>query len=248
MNEKVLRWGLAGIASLGVVGTGILVRKETIKIIRTGAAGDWKKELKSYIPAISIGILTIGCIVGANALGDLANSTLSSLLLVADEMYLKDRQKSDKAMETIAKDHETAMHVISKDIREKCEIPAIRRRELLWYDGLRGEDGYFGATDLNMWIALYFLNRELAIKHEVSLAYFYEQLGLSVPKGADEIGWSLGAGVVYGYEHIDCTWERVHYDDNLVCRFISFPYPPTKDYLWYTPDEAKYQGWETETF
>lgn len=244
MNEKLVRWCLAGLASVGVVSTGLLVRKETIDVVKKGVVGKWKKELPHYIPAISVGLLTIGCIVGANVLGDVANATLSSLLLAADEVYFKDRKRSEEAMESVAQEHESAMQVISKDIRSKCTIPKIRRQELLWHDGFRGVDGYFGATDLNMWIALYFLNRELAIKHEVSLAYFYEQLGLSVPEGADEVGWSLGAGVVYGYEHIDVTWERVPYDDGLVCRFITFPYPPTHDYLWYTPDEAKYQGWE----
>lgn len=244
MNEKVIRWVLAGVASFGVVGTGLLARKAAKNVVSKGVDGNWKEELKCYIPTISIGLLTIGCVIGANIIGDVANAELSSLVLLAEEAYLKDRKRSEEAMESVAKDHDEAMQVISKDIRKRCKIPEISRHEILWYDGLRGMDGYFGSTEINMWIALYFLNRELAINHCVTLAYFYEQLGISVPEGADEIGWSLGAGVVYGYEHIDCVWERQTYDDGLVCRFLSFPYPPTSDYLWYTDDEAKYQGWE----
>ena len=241
MDEHGARWLLAAAASLGVVGTAVAASKASFKVAELKLPP--KKAIKHYIPAAVIGLLTIGCVIGANIVGDHENAVLSSALLLAEEGLVRRRDKSDAAMEELASEHQEKIKDISQAIKRKAKPPKIYYDELLWHDGLRGVDGYFGATELDMWLALYFLNRELAIRHEVSLAFFYEHLGLSVPDWSRDVGWSLGAGVVYGYEFIDCVWETMPYDDNLECNLLTFPYPPTNDYLWYTPDEDKWQGW-----
>lgn len=243
MDERVVRWLLAGTASLGVVGVGVSSAAITKKLVEKKAT--MKEKVASYIPVVGIGILTIGCIVAANVIGDEAIATMSALVLLADEAYMKRKETSDEAVREIAEDNGLTMSDVAKDIFRRKRPPRVGREEELWYDGLRGLNGYFGASELDMWIALYLLNRKMQIDGEVTLAYFYKKLHLSIPEGADEVGWSIGAGVVYGYSFIDCTWETYPYDDNLECNFITFPYPPTSDYLLYTPDEGAWQGWES---
>ncbi len=246
MDESTARWILAAAASAGVVGVGVASAGATWELSKKPKP-TWKEKIAGYIPAVTIGLLTIGCIISANVIGDEANATLSALLLMADEAYLKRKETSDKAVAEIAEERGLTVSDVTKDIFRRHRPPRVGREEELWYDGhlatLRGSDGYFGATELEMWIALYFTNRRMQLDGEVSLAYFYRKLHLKPPEGSEDIGWSIGAGVVYGYEFIDCVWEEVHYDDNLVCQLLTFPYPPTKDFMTYTPDEDVWQDW-----
>lgn len=229
MTDQNTRWLLAGLASVGVIGTGILSAKASFR------AADmdlwylpWKEKLKRagplYIPAALVAAGTISCIIGGNVVADHAEAGL----VMAAGVYAQNRER---LTEVFRKDNR----------RQRFEVEP---GEVLWFDAtLRDDGGYFGATIEEFVVALYEINRLMQVTKSVSYAEFYRLLGIRSPRLTDDKGWSIGAGVVYGYEWIDVSHDLITLDDGLECHVIRFAHDPTYDYLDYMVDEDKWQGW-----
>lgn len=233
---------LAIASAAGVVATAILAVRETPRAVticeRVKEESDeeptefdyLKATWKCYIPAASAGILTIACILSANALNKKQQAALVGAYTFGAKM-LNDYREKAKELFGDNSDHDIRSAIVKGRLKDKdLEEPV--DGNLLFYDEYSGE--YFERTLVEVQDAEYQLNRKFVIDGAVKLNEFYELLDLPKTKTGDIIGWSTEAGVAfYGYQWIDVEHELVVLDDGLECYILNFLSAPTMDYLNY---------------
>lgn len=107
MNKSKISTVLTIVSAIGVVGTSILVAKETPKAIQLLKKEEEEKGEKlttlevvkiagpAYVPAIIVGASTIACIFGANILNKQHQASLMSAYALLDRSYKDYRDKSN---------------------------------------------------------------------------------------------------------------------------------------------------------
>lgn len=237
MNNTEWRWFLAGAASAGVVITGVESSLAMYQLCKENPVtdGEWtlwkriKKAFPYYIPTLVFGGATIGGVLGSNAIADHTEKILTATILSALAMRDQNRKKLEEVFD------------------DPGEVEVLPRKEMkgdeeLYFDmTLSVDDGYFSATPEEIVVALYRLNKDLQLDHTVAYERFYLYLGLPVPKACMDKGWSIGAGVIYGYEWIDADLEDEVLDDGLVVHKFKFYHEPREDYLDYVDNEMDYE-------
>lgn len=217
-----IQWLLSGIATSGVIGTAMLSAKAASDV----ASQKPKSPIKHYIPAAIMGLVTIGCILGGTTLGDVVQNNLTTALALGGQAAYERGKKLEE------------IYTVDGKPVKPTSYPSLQREQRLYFDMNRSiDDAYFGSTPEEILVALYHINRKMQIDGEVSYAEFYRWLRLPHQPYMENMGWSIGAGVVYGYEWIDLEREKIVLDDGLECTCINFVHKPTDDYMSYTPDE-----------
>ena len=176
----------------------------------------------AYIPAVLIGVSTIACIFGANALNKRQQEALMSAYALLDNSYKNYKKKvkelyGEDADERIKKE-------IAKDKYEENPHP-VEDGMQLFYDEF--SQRYFNATTEQVLRAEHETNRMLSIDYGVYLNEFYELLGIDRVDYGDYLGWSAGEITEsYGYCWIDFHHKKVIMDDGLECTIISMDMEP----------------------
>ena len=132
MNKSRMSTLLTVVSAFGVIGTSIMVAKETPKAIRLlkkeeEAKGDKLTKLEViktvgpvYIPAIITGATTIACIFGANILNKRQQASLMSAYALLDKSYKDYRNKVNDVYGEEA--DERINTAIIDDIKDEAEI------------------------------------------------------------------------------------------------------------------------------
>lgn len=231
------------LGAAGVVGTAVLAVKATPKAlklceaIRLERVNDYQEEptkmeyiqaaWKPYIPAVSVGIATIICIIGANGLNRKQQAAITSAYILLDNAY-KEYQK--KVKELYGEDSDR--HIRSEIVKDHYEHQEPAEGKLLFFDFFSGR--YLERTAEQIVDAEYHLNREFVHKDYVTLNEWYELLGLDPVDFGDVLGWSIGAGEnFYNYQWIDFEHELETMDDGLECYIIHMLNPPSADFMDY---------------
>lgn len=215
MTDQNERWFLAGLAVSSLIGSNVLTGLASKKAAELGKK--FKESWKYYIPTAIVVALGAAGIIGGNVIAD----GVEASLMLAAGAYAQNRSRLNQVFRN-----------------EKPEYVEPEIGELLFFDATRGDDGaYFSATIEDFVLAMYELNRLMQVDQTVSYGEFYRLLRLRPPRTTDDKGWSIGAGVVYGYQWIDVTRDLVTLDDGLEVNVIRFVHQPTYDYLDYHPDE-----------
>ena len=236
---NIIRWVkhhsptiLAIVGSIGTIVTAVLSAKATPGAMMAvyAAEGDANGELPMkekvrtaapyYIPAAIAGLSTIACILGANAISQNAQSALMSAYALLDSTYKEYR---DQVTDIVGPQ---ANRIVEKAMAEEKENTRFSLDEpQTFYEEHCGK--FFERTRKEVMQAEYYINRNLAIRGEVTLNEFYDFLGLDhIPTG-DELGWNLDDGPTeYGYSWIDFDHEYIETDDGLTVCEISMPFPP----------------------
>lgn len=225
---------LTYIGSAGVIATSIIAVKATPKAMtllekaKEEKGEDLTKVEKVkvagpvYIPAVLMGVYTIACIFGANALNKRQQATLMSAYALLDNSY-KDYKK--KVEELYGKDADGRIkEEIAKD--KYNENPyQVEDGMQLFYDEF--SQRYFNATTEQVLRAEHEINRILSTDYCVYLNEFYELLGIGHVDYGDYLGWSAGEITEsYGYCWIDFHYKKVIMDDGLECTIISIDMEP----------------------
>lgn len=197
----------AGVAIAGVVGTGIMTVRATLKasdVIQEATAPDpdtgemIEPDLKDtifmtwkyYIPPVLMGVLTIGAIVTSNRILNKRNVALAGLYTVSQEA-LRDyeskieetfgKSKAEKVKDDLAEDH------LKKHPVDRSNVHITGYGDTLCYDVLSGR--YF-KSDINMVRkAINDFNFALNVEYRKSLNELYEFMNLDTIGLGDEIGW-----------------------------------------------------------
>ena len=230
---------LTCIGAGGVIGTAVLAVRATPKALqRIEVARDDKGEElttlevvqvagTAYLPAVLMGLSTMACIFGANAINQKRQAALISAYTMLDSSYKEYKNKVKELYgEGATEDVEKAI-VKDKYSRLKDKPSG---EKVLFYEDHYGK--FFESTIEDVLSAEYHFNRNFVLRGYAALNEFLEFLGVGPVKGGDAVGWSIVAGgMYYGYSWVDFTHQLVVTDDGLECYAIDYPFPPTEDYL-----------------
>lgn len=221
---------LTCIGAAGTIATAVLTGRATIKAVRIVDESEVysKKEIvktvwKEYIPAAGVGIATIACIFGANALNKRQQAALISAYALLDRSY---REYKAKVKDVLGAESE--QKVESAIAEEKCKASHIvpKGENLLFYEPYYGEP--FERTMLEVQDAEYKLNQKFAIEGEATLNDFYEFLGLDPIVTGYSIGWSQEFSFDnYNYQWIEFEHIPKEADDGMVYYMINMPFAPS---------------------
>ena len=229
---------LTVVASVGVIVTTITAVRATPKAVKLLKEAELEKGENltkveiirvagpSYIPSALLGISTIVCIFGANALNQKKQASLMSAYVMLNESYKQYRKSAkivygedadDKIYVEMAKDAMVATYdwgyqVYNMDMDSESE-------RLLFYD--LSSKKYFRTTMAAVLNAQYHVNRNLAIRGDCSLNEYLSFLGVEGIDGGDDLGWDIS----YMVEEMDCYWldfdnYKSTLEDGLECIII----------------------------
>lgn len=229
---------LTVVASVGVIVTTITAVRATPKAVKLLKEAELEKGENltkveiirvagpSYIPSALLGISTIVCIFGANALNQKKQASLMSAYVMLNESYKQYRKSAkivygedadDKIHVEMAKDAMVATYdwgyqVYNMDMDSESE-------RLLFYD--LSSKKYFRTTMAAVLNAQYHVNRNLAIRGDCSLNEYLSFLGVEGIDGGDDLGWDIS----YMVEEMDCYWldfdnHKTTLEDGLECIII----------------------------
>lgn len=229
---------LTCVGGVGVIVTAVMAVKATPKALErieeaTEDKGDDLTKLEVvqvaapvYIPSVLIGVSTIACIFGANALNKRQQAALMSAYALLDSSY---KDYKTKVNELYGEDADGRVREeIAKDKYEESNLVPAKDKEL-FYDEF--SERYFESTMEKVLEAEYKLNRLIAVDCGAFLNEFYEFLDLETTQYGDYLGWSsFELTETYWYCWVEFEHTKVVMDDGLECTIITMATEPTYDF------------------
>lgn len=219
---------------VGVVATSVMAVKATPKALTLLEEAKEQKgeELtkteaivvagKVYIPTVLVGVGTLACIFGANALNKRQQAALMSAYALLDSSY---KEYKAKVKELHGEDgHNDVVKAVAKDKYKETDI-SLDEGKQLFFDEFSGR--YFESTMKDVKDAQYKLNRELFMKSYATLNEWYDFLGMIPHEAGDLYGWTPAGNQEKSWqEWIDFNVMQTFIDDDLECHIVSFYQEP----------------------
>ena len=191
---------------------------------------------KCYYPTFIIGVSTMGCILGSNALSHRSQAGLISAYGLLSESF--GRYKNKVIEHHGYEEHKKIINELALEDREKMDLyvygafssPSLNGSSISKDDRVYPvHDAYsnrwFEATLSEIIEAEYHLNRNLCLGEVVLMNDYYHFLGLEQTIEGNELGWFLGSEDDYYW--IDFSNELMHLADGTEYIEIFFEYPPS---------------------
>ena len=221
---------LTVVGAAGVIATGVMAGKATIKAIDLLDQAQIEKgeELTkfekvkvaapSYIPAVLVGTSTIACIFGANILNKRHQAGLMSAYALLNQTH---KEYKNKVRDMVGEDGELEIRQeLAKDKYEPSEVDSEDDGKELFYESYSRR--YFRATNETVLRAQYEINKAMQDVGGVSLNVYFRLLGLEETEYGDYLGWSAGQIMdTYWASWIDFEKEKVVMDDGLECSIVN---------------------------
>jgi hypothetical protein len=224
---------LTALGVTGVVSTAVLAVRATPEAMRRIEVLDkdatkvdqFKAGWKPYIPAATVGTLTIACIISANTISSKRNAALMSLWTLTETNF---REYQDKVAQTIgAKKEEDIRADVAKDTLERMannkEVVIIGSGDVLFLDSHSGR--VFQSTMETVRSAQNDINEKVlnSMEGSATLNEFYDIVGLPRTGNGEEVGWSTD-------NTLDIRYSTTLTQDNRPCIAIEFRKVPTRGY------------------
>lgn len=180
---------------------------------------------KVYTPSAMMGLLSIGCVIGATSINNRRTAALSSLFAVA-ESTLKEYQA--KVVETIGENKEKKIRAdiaadeLKKNPLESKAIIVSGLGDTLCYDAYTGR--YFKGDVEDIKRTINEFNHRLLKEMQIPINDLYFELGLDSVESGRDIGWDVEKGLL----EIDISAKLA--SGNVPCVVLTFTNRPTK--LW----------------
>ena len=232
---------LTGIACAGVISTVVLAVKNTpqaLAIIEEEERYRERKNIQSatkvekvkltwkcYAPATVMGVVTIGCILGANTVHTRRNAALASIYAISESAFREykskvvqeiGKTKESKIQDEIAKDH------ILKNPVHNNNIIFTGNGDVLCYETLSGR--YFTSSYETIRQKINDLNFRLRDEMHISLNDLYYELNLE----PIELGNLMEFNIDKGY--IEPQYSTQLTEDSRPCLVISVDVYPVHTY------------------
>lgn len=233
--KRALPTILSVAASIGVIGTAVLTAKATVE---AEAESDKKEKIKKYIPAATVGTVTIACILGSNALSVRQQANLIAAYATISETY---RAYRGKVIEHYGEQADRdILREISAEKAKDVSIGAVSFADTL-YNDFEGADEnerlfydswsqrYFTSTISRVLLAEYHFNRNFSLGMTPCLNDFYEFLGLDRTPEGEAVGWTNANGDYYWIDFFHVASQV----DDMPCWIIDSEQPPEANYLDY---------------
>lgn len=232
---------LTCIGGAGVIATSVMAVKATPKALMliVNAREEKGESLTTmetiqvagpaYIPSVLVGVSTIACIFGANALNQRQQAALMSAYALLDNSY---KEYKSKVVDLYGEEADLRIREeLAKDKYTGDGKPS-DNDTVLFYDEFSGR--YFNSTMVDVLKAEYEINKKLSTWGGAYLNEFYELVGLPVTDYGDHLGWSAaGMYEAYWEEWLDFCHEKFMLDDGLEGYIITFnrePIPGFEEY------------------
>lgn len=156
-----------------------------------------KTAWRCYIPAASIGIISLACLIGASSVHIRRNAVLAAAYTIS-ESTLKDYRS--KVIEELGEKKDVdirqavAQDKLKKQPVENTEVIITQSGDDLCYDAFSGR--YFKSSVTRLEQAANEVNSNLYSFNYVSLNTFYDLIGLDSVKIGDQLGWSIDQGML----------------------------------------------------
>lgn len=234
-NSSTILTCVGGVGVVATVVTAVKATPKAIALIEEAKAEKGEDLTKvetalvaapAYITPAVIGVSTLACIFGANALNKRQQAALTSAYILLDTSFKDFKAKVQELYGegTVG----VVRGEIAKDHYEDTDI-RVHDGNQLFYDDFSGR--YFESTMENVLNAELKINRMLAQDTGVYLNEFYELLGIPTIEYGDYMGWSSFALCdMYWWSWIEFRHERVVMDDGLECTIIVMEYEPMYDF------------------
>lgn len=241
---------LTVIGGIGVIATTIMAVKVTPKAIQLIEKAKEEKceELTTfekvkiagtqYIPTVLMGVGTLTCIFGANALNRRQQAALISAYAMIDNSYKNYKRKLVELY-----GEETHENIVNELAVEKAKEVGITAgsycfntcltddkscgEPVLFYDEYA--DRFFESTIEQVIVAEYHLNRNFILRGYSVLNEFYDFLGIEPTDYGSKVGWTADEGLYW----IDFNHSKTTLDNGDECYIIETPWGPSTDYAEY---------------
>lgn len=248
--QKTLPTILTCMSGIGVIATAVMAVKETPKAIKIcdelkqSRLNDCQEEPNKYeyakaawscyVPALLVGVSTISCVFGACVLSKRNQASIASAYALLSESYKRYRKAANSVY------GEDADSKIKAQVAKEQYISGdgsylyypdndTDNEKVLFYDSF--SQRYFKASLSSVINAEYHVNRNLALRGDVSVNEFYEFLGIDKIAGGDSMTWSLDEFYESGIMWLDFENLFTKMDDGMECYVISALYDPTNIHL-----------------
>ena len=239
---------LSIIGAFGVVATAVIAVRETPKALKLL---EEEEEIKGeeltvsekiftvapvYWPSVAIGVGTVVCIFGANALNRRQQASLVSACTMATNSFNNYR---NEVRERIGEEEERDIFtkIIKDEIKEKHKPAALFGTPCYMFtDGVNdGEtrlfydmnsERFFESSLSHVIEASYHLNRNYSLMGYQALNNYYDFLGLEEV----DYGWDLIWTMEDGLACIDFEYSNATTDDGLEVTIISTPFSPVPEH------------------
>lgn len=206
---------LVGIGISGLFATTVLAVRATPKALELIEKASQEKEVpveeltpiektkacwKCYIPAAVTGVLSAGCIIGAQSVNARRNAALAAAYTLSDTAL---REYQAKVTEVIGEKKDQLIRdkmsedKIKNNPVSKNEVIITTKGDTLCYDELSGR--YFKSDIDKIKRAVNEINRQINLDMYASLNDFYDELDLDHTQIGYDLGWNLDSGLVDVY-------------------------------------------------
>lgn len=184
-----------------------------------------KVAWKPYIPAISLGVASVTCIIGASAVNHKRNAALATAYAISERTLLRYR---DKVVETIGekKEKEVREKVAQDEVNNKpissSQVILTPKGNTLCMDSISGR--YFRSDIDKIKKVINELNRQMTHQNYISLDEFYSEIGLESTKNSSYLGWNLDDGL------IEVDFSACIAEDDQPCIVVDYMVAPRYEY------------------
>lgn len=226
---------LTCIGGAGVITTAVLAVKATPKALALLDNAQEEKGDKltkfeaiqvagpAYIPTVLVGVSTIACIFGSNALNQRQQASLMSAYALLDSSY---KEYKSKVVDLYGEEADLRVREDIAKNKYTGDEKSSDNGTVLFYDEFSGR--YFESTTADVLKAEYEINKKLTNCGGAYLNEFYELLGLETTDYGDNLGWSAaGMYEMYWEQYLDFNHEKFMLDDGLEGYIITYGQEPT---------------------
>lgn len=201
---------LTGIGIAGMITSTILAVKATPKALLL--IDEKKKDFQTdnltiidvvktawfpYVPAVTLSVASISCIIGASAVNYKRNAALATAYSISEKALIRYR---DKVIDTIGdkKEKEIREKIAQDEVNDKpvskSQVIVTSKNNTLCMDSISGR--YFRSDLDKIRKIVNELNRQLIHQDYISLDEFYYELGLDPIKNGSNLGWNVSTGLI----------------------------------------------------
>lgn len=194
---------------------------DDVKLTKTETV---KMAWKPYIPAAISGVVSIGCIIGANSVHARRNAALYSAYKLSETALMEFK---DKAVEVVGEDkvknikQKIAEDKVDQQPVSNSEVIITEKGNVLCLDSVSMR--YFKSDIETIKRSVNILNKRLLNEMYISLTDLYMEIGLSPTSISDDLGWNID-------DDFDISFSSTIADDGTPCIVLDYHVAPRYDY------------------
>lgn len=230
---------LTGIGVAGMITTTVLAVKSTPKALMLIEDAEYAKGesltttekvkacWKCYIPAVTSGVISVTCVLGANSVHARRNAAIATAYKLSETAFTEYKQQ---VVETIGEKKEKVIK--EKVAKKKIEKNPAGNKQIIvtgngtsrCYDSISGR--YFESDIESIKKAVNELNsRMVGGEMYISLTEYYNEIGLKPTTVSDELGWNLNHEGI-----IELDFTAMIADDGIPTIVVDYMVAPRYDY------------------